>query len=112
MSDDVTFYAMQVWGNRPGREFWDIAFWERKAGDEKGVASFMDATPRLKWMENKSFKDVWAYLVERRKAGALEFSMIEQNRTLMGDLLIRPPHRPDRFPQPSAPLRTQRGSSR
>jgi hypothetical protein len=112
MDEDAEMWAMQVWSDKKEREFWDICFWARKPGDAKGVATFLDATPRLSWMSNKTLAEVWFYLLEQKKLKRLDFSFTQENKTLMADLLIRPAHRPDQFPQPSAPRRTSRGPSR
>lgn len=110
--DNGEVWFMQVFNDGTKRAFWDCSCWLRKPGDEKGVATFLDATPRLMWMSDKSLKEVWAYLVEQKKAGRLDFTFTQENERLLSDLLSPPPHRQDQFPQPSAPLHTRRGPSR
>lgn len=87
MAYEDTYYLLQVWSDKKQREFWDCAVFKRGPGEEKGVAHYVESTPRLSWMEGKPFKDVWAYLVEQKKLGRLLFSMTEENSRLMKDLL-------------------------
>jgi hypothetical protein len=102
MESDDEIWCLQVWSDKP-RGFWDAAFWLRGPGDKKGVASFIDATPRLSWMAGKKLADVWAYLLEHKRLGRLEFSFTQENDRLLQDLLRVPP---------SATQTPRRGSSR
>jgi hypothetical protein len=81
-----TYYCLQVWSETKQREFWDICIWRRRPDEKKGVAHYVESTPRLSWMEGKPFAEVWAYLVEQKKLGRLLFSMTEENNTLKDDL--------------------------
>ena len=87
MAYEDTYYLLQVWSETKQREFWDICIWKRGTNEEKGVAHYVESTPRLSWMEGKPFKDVWSYLVEQKKLGRLLFSMTEENSRLMKDML-------------------------
>jgi hypothetical protein len=88
MASEDTYYAMQVFGD--GK--WDIAIFKRATDAEKGTAQYVESTPRLKWMADKPFGEIWAYLVEQRRLKKLGFSMTEENKTLKDDLkgLTRP----------------------
>jgi hypothetical protein len=86
MASEDTYYALQVWSETKQREFWDIAIFKRSPDEKKGVAHYVESTPRLSWMEGKPFADVWAYLVEQKKLGRLLFSITEENSRLMNDL--------------------------
>ena len=91
MASEDVYFAMQVWSETKQREFWDICIWKRAPDEEKGVAHYVESTPRLSWMKDKPFKEVWAYLVAQKKLGRLLFSMTEENKTLRDDLFSRPP---------------------
>jgi hypothetical protein len=93
MDNDVEFWCLQVWSEKKTNEFWDVSFWMRKPGDEKGVATFLEATPRLNWMSEKALKEVWAYLQEQKRLGRLLFSFTKENERLMGDLLQKREYR-------------------
>jgi hypothetical protein len=82
MAFEDTYYALQIYGN----DKWDIAIFKRTPDAEKGSAQYVESTPRLSWMKDKPFGDVWAYLVEQKKLGKLMFSMTEENKTLKTDL--------------------------
>lgn len=111
MDDDKEYWLLQVWSDRAKYEFWDCSVWARRRGDAKGVASFVDATPRLSWMSDKTLAEAWEYLQEQKRLGRLQFSMTQENERLYNDLFTRPPHRQDSFPQPSAPLKSRSGRS-
>jgi hypothetical protein len=109
--DEMEVWFMQVWSEKKTREFWDCACYARKPGDEKGVATFLDATPRLQWMSGKPLKEVWAYLLEQKALGRLLFSFTKENERLMNDLLSNP-RRLDRRSPPSVPPHTRQDSNR
>jgi hypothetical protein len=85
--DDLEYWALQVWSNRKGREFWGVSFWSRKPTDEKGTASFVDATPNFEWMRNRSIKEVMAYL-RSKKVDGWERSFTHENDRLLQDLRL------------------------
>jgi hypothetical protein len=112
MVDDDEVWFMQVFNDSSKKAFWDCACWLRKPTDEKGVATFLDATPRLMWMSGKTLKEVWAYLTEMKKLKRLDFTFTKENERLLADLLTRPSDREDHHARPSAPLRSQRDRNR
>lgn len=91
MVDNCTYYLLQVWSETKSKEFWDCAIFARDKNDDKGVARFIESTPRLSWMSDKKFTSIWAYLVEQKRLGRLLFSMTEENKTLKDDLFRKEP---------------------
>jgi len=90
MDDDDEVWLLQVFNDGARRDFWDCSMWLRKPGDGKGVATFLDATPRLMWMSDKTLVEVWGYLVEQKRLGRLDFTFTHENERLMSDLLTLP----------------------
>ena len=88
MTDNVEYWLLQIWSDKRSG-FWDCAIYKRKKSDEKGVATFIDATPRLMWMSDKSLREVWAHLMKLKRLGRLEFSFTQENERLMSDLIKR-----------------------
>jgi|WetSurMetagenome_2_1015567.scaffolds.fasta_scaffold00674_47 hypothetical protein len=107
MASEDTYYLLQVWSETKQREFWDCAVFKRSPDEKKGVAHYVESTPRLSWMKNKLFVDIWGYLVEQRRLGKFEFSMTEENKSLKDDLFPKRAHA-----QSSVPLRSRRDHSR
>ena len=87
MAFDDTYYALQVFN----KDRWDIAIFKRTQDAEKGTAQYVESTPRLSWMADKPFAQVWAYLVEQKRLGRLLFSMTEENKSLKDDLFRKQP---------------------